>query len=135
MHTHYPRKSSSAWDEKDCARSLRTDSTDDECGDDHSEPFEDENLNWRGELRKYSEGNDPFKYKTEMCKNYAEKGRCHYNEKCQFAHGWHELTVAPEHLFRVTRKSYRSRRCKNFWSTGQCMYGLRCQFGHYEVNP
>ena len=29
---------------------------------------------------------DP-KYKTELCKNYSEKGYCPYRWKCQFAHG------------------------------------------------
>ena len=31
------------------------------------------------------------KYKTEICKNYSEKGDCPYREKCQFAHGKDEI--------------------------------------------
>ena len=33
------------------------------------------------------------KYKTEMCKNFSENGYCHYGDKCQFAHGAHELVA------------------------------------------
>lgn len=31
------------------------------------------------------------KYKTEMCKNWVETGKCNYGEKCKFAHGKNEL--------------------------------------------
>ena len=51
-------------DEKDCTHSLRTDSTDDECNDEHIEPFEEDNLNSYSPTRKYSEASDPLKYKT-----------------------------------------------------------------------
>jgi hypothetical protein len=29
----------------------------------------------------------PGKFKTELCKNYMEKGLCRYGPRCQFAHG------------------------------------------------
>lgn len=31
------------------------------------------------------------KFKTEMCKNWMEYGKCNYGRKCQFAHGKNEL--------------------------------------------
>lgn len=31
------------------------------------------------------------KYKTEMCKNWIETGKCNYSDKCKFAHGKTEL--------------------------------------------
>jgi len=31
------------------------------------------------------------RYKAKMCKNWMENGSCPYFEKCQFAHGMHEL--------------------------------------------
>ena len=34
---------------------------------------------------------DPMRYKTQMCQNFAARGRCPYNKKCQFAHGAEEL--------------------------------------------
>ena len=30
-------------------------------------------------------------YKTRMCRNYMETGRCKYGRVCQFAHGMKEL--------------------------------------------
>lgn len=58
-------------------------------------------------------------------------GYCPYYEKCQFAHGYEELEVAPPGYSTL---DYRNRRCIKFWTTGQCSYGLRCKFSHYEVN-
>ena len=68
------------------------------------------------------------RYKTEMCKNYSENGFCPYTEKCQFAHGYHELSQVPP----APKKAYRTRKCKSFWEEGICRYGLRCQFSHYQ---
>ena len=31
------------------------------------------------------------KYKTELCKNFEEKGFCNYWYKCKYAHGVEEL--------------------------------------------
>ena len=33
------------------------------------------------------------RFKTEICRNFKEKGTCLYGELCQFAHGKHELRV------------------------------------------
>lgn len=41
---------------------------------------------------------DPERYKTVMCQTWAATGECPYKQKCQFAHGPHELRnrgVAP----------------------------------------
>jgi hypothetical protein len=40
-------------------------------------------------------GKDQVKYKTELCKNWVEKGKCSYSVRCRFAHGPHEL-VQPQ---------------------------------------
>ena len=34
------------------------------------------------------------RFKTEICRNYKEKGSCLYADLCQFAHGKHELRVS-----------------------------------------
>lgn len=117
------RKISWAMEEKELLNvSCRTDSTDDE------EPQEGcEESRWLDE-------GEPCKYKTEMCKNYSEMGFCHYYEKCQFAHGYHDLALSPERMTLHLGRSYRTKRCKNFWSRGECLYGLRCQFSHHEVS-
>lgn len=36
---------------------------------------------------------DETKFKTEMCKNWSETGRCNYGNKCRFAHGKDELVT------------------------------------------
>lgn len=61
-------------------------------------------------------------------------GYCPYYERCQFAHGYHDLAFSQALLDRFARLGSRQTRCKNFWKTGQCAYGLRCQFIHYEVS-
>ena len=64
-----------------------------------------------------------------MCKNYSETGFCPYFQKCQFAHGEHELCKKQNTI----KQGYRTRKCKSFWETGSCKYGSRCQFSHSEV--
>ena len=34
------------------------------------------------------------RFKTEICRNFKEKGTCLYGDLCQFAHGKHELRVS-----------------------------------------
>ena len=38
---------------------------------------------------------DFTKYKTEICRNWTETQSCHYGNKCNFAHGYHELMDKP----------------------------------------
>jgi len=33
----------------------------------------------------------PHKYKTSMCKNWVDSGKCKFGNGCSFAHGPHEL--------------------------------------------
>ncbi|KAL2306025.1 hypothetical protein Nmel_003925 [Mimus melanotis] len=37
------------------------------------------------------------RYKTELCRPFEESGACKYGEKCQFAHGFHELRSLTRH--------------------------------------
>uniref|UniRef100_A0A1B0FKW6 C3H1-type domain-containing protein n=1 Tax=Glossina morsitans morsitans TaxID=37546 RepID=A0A1B0FKW6_GLOMM len=37
------------------------------------------------------------RYKTELCRPFEEAGECKYGEKCQFAHGYHELRNLQRH--------------------------------------
>lgn len=69
---------------------------------------------------------DP-KYKTEMCKSWADTGFCVYGNKCRFAHGRKELFE--KHLGGM---KYKQKACNSFKETGVCMYGSRCNFRHDE---
>eukprot|EP00741_Cyanophora_paradoxa_P001836 tig00000507_g1779.t1 len=66
-------------------------------------------------------------YKTELCKNFEEKGACRYGSKCQFAHGLAEMRPLPRH------PKYKSSPCIQFWTYGTCAYGTRCRFSHGAV--
>ena len=68
------------------------------------------------------------KFKTEMCKNFSENGYCPYGEKCQFAHGAHELVAVCGQGKRRCEK----KKCRSFWQKSMCGYGTRCQFSHCE---
>uniref|UniRef100_A0A8C3APC9 mRNA decay activator protein ZFP36 n=1 Tax=Cyclopterus lumpus TaxID=8103 RepID=A0A8C3APC9_CYCLU len=64
------------------------------------------------------------RYKTELCTSYSASGFCKYAERCQFAHGLHELHVPFHH------PKYKTELCRGFHMTGYCFYGSRCLFVH-----
>lgn len=67
------------------------------------------------------------KYKTELCKNWIEKGRCSYSVRCRFAHGNHELVQnGTEH----ETEEYKSKPWATFHENSYCPYGVRCLFIH-----
>ena len=70
---------------------------------------------------------DLRRYKTELCRSYAETGQCRYGEKCQFAHGTDELRPLARH------PRYRTELCHSFHVTGFCPYGSRCNFIHSDA--
>ncbi|KAK2881355.1 hypothetical protein QQF64_008332 [Cirrhinus molitorella] len=64
------------------------------------------------------------RYKTELCRTFAERGVCKYGGKCQFAHGAEELRDLNRH------PKYKTEPCRTFHSIGFCPYGIRCHFVH-----
>uniref|UniRef100_A0A3Q3AV27 mRNA decay activator protein ZFP36 n=1 Tax=Kryptolebias marmoratus TaxID=37003 RepID=A0A3Q3AV27_KRYMA len=64
------------------------------------------------------------RYKTELCRPFEENGSCKYGEKCQFAHGYHELRSLTRH------PKYKTEPCRTFHTIGFCPYGPRCHFIH-----
>eukprot|EP00826_Nyctotherus_ovalis_P062461 TRINITY_DN9038_c0_g1_i18.p1 TRINITY_DN9038_c0_g1~~TRINITY_DN9038_c0_g1_i18.p1 ORF type:complete len:176 (-),score=30.12 TRINITY_DN9038_c0_g1_i18:129-656(-) len=68
-----------------------------------------------------------YKYKTELCKNWEERGYCPYGAKCRFAHGARELNSKEK-----INDKYKSKPCQAFFSTMFCSYGNRCLFKHDE---
>jgi len=71
-----------------------------------------------------SSNGSPSKYKTEMCRQFSSSGSCKYGEKCQFAHGQHELRDLTRH------PKYKTELCRTFHTTGFCNYGKRCHYIH-----
>uniref|UniRef100_A0A1B6CWP5 C3H1-type domain-containing protein n=1 Tax=Clastoptera arizonana TaxID=38151 RepID=A0A1B6CWP5_9HEMI len=68
--------------------------------------------------------NNTSRYKTELCRPYEESGECKYGDKCQFAHGCHELRNLVRH------PKYKTELCRTFHTVGFCPYGPRCHFIH-----
>uniref|UniRef100_A0AAV2JHH4 mRNA decay activator protein ZFP36 n=1 Tax=Knipowitschia caucasica TaxID=637954 RepID=A0AAV2JHH4_KNICA len=64
------------------------------------------------------------RYKTELCRPFEENGSCKYGDKCQFAHGLHELRSLSRH------PKYKTELCRTFHTIGFCPYGPRCHFIH-----
>ncbi|KAM3875254.1 mRNA decay activator protein ZFP36L1 [Diretmus argenteus] len=64
------------------------------------------------------------RYKTELCRSFAESGVCKYGGKCQFAHGLEELRDLNRH------PKYKTEPCRTFHTIGFCPYGIRCHFVH-----
>jgi len=68
------------------------------------------------------------RFKTEICRNFKEKGTCLYGHLCQFAHGSHELRQDV-----VRHSKYKTKLCQKYWIAGYCAYGPRCNFIHQEI--
>lgn len=71
-----------------------------------------------------SNNGNSSRYKTELCRPFEESGTCKYGDKCQFAHGEHELRSLQRH------PKYKTELCRTFHTTGFCPYGPRCHFIH-----
>merc|ERR1712062_346543 len=67
------------------------------------------------------------RYKTEICRNFKERSKCIYGDKCQFAHGRRELRDV------IRNTKYKTKLCQKYWLVGYCAYGPRCNFLHYEL--
>lgn len=67
------------------------------------------------------------RYKTELCRPFMENGKCKYGDKCQFAHGGHEIRNLQRH------PKYKTELCRTYHTVGICPYGPRCHFIHNPV--
>ena len=68
-----------------------------------------------------------LKIKTELCRQWIDKGECSYGTQCAFAHGEHELQKK-KHVASM----YKTRPCTQFHDQLFCPYGARCQFIHSQ---
>jgi hypothetical protein len=73
---------------------------------------------------------DPARYKTRLCKNYAQNGHCVHGNTCQFAHGNTELRSNAWIGNRSDSSRYKTTLCRNFMNEGKCPYEAVCQFAH-----
>ncbi|XP_061560268.1 mRNA decay activator protein ZFP36L1b [Phycodurus eques] len=89
-------------------------------------PFFDKNkmLNYSRACAGASGQVNSSRYKTELCRPFEENGSCKYGDKCQFAHGVHELRSLTRH------PKYKTELCRTFHTIGFCPYGPRCHFIH-----
>merc|ERR1712066_153301 len=67
------------------------------------------------------------RFKTEICRNFKERNKCIYGDRCQFAHGRQELRDV------VRNSKYKTKLCQKYWISGYCAYGPRCNFLHDEA--
>lgn len=65
------------------------------------------------------------KFKTELCKNFQDTGKCKFGKKCKFAHGKDE--VQPKSYVGL---QYKTKPCEKFKANGFCPYGHRCLYQH-----
>ncbi|XP_063295037.1 mRNA decay activator protein ZFP36L1-like isoform X1 [Pelobates fuscus] len=88
--------------------------------------FRDRSFSDSGErvTQKPSGSVNSSRYKTELCRPFEENGSCKYGEKCQFAHGMHELRSLTRH------HKYKTELCRTYHTIGFCPYGPRCHFIH-----
>lgn len=82
------------------------------------------------------------KYKTVLCKHFGQTGTCSYGDKCQFAHGFHELKSSMNNgTIQMNQdpnkpktapnpSNFKIVKCKNWENTGSCKYGSVCTFAH-----
>jgi len=69
-------------------------------------------------------------YKTELCRNWINTGRCEFDGDCAYAHGQIELNTR-----RGCNNNYKTKKCKKWHeiTPGACNYGDKCQFIHDEL--
>lgn len=92
----------------------------------YSEPCDKSLNNTNLNLNQKNNAVNSSRYKTELCRPFEESGHCKYADKCQFAHGAHELRNLSRH------PKYKTELCRTFHSKGFCPYGPRCNFVHNE---
>ena len=91
-------------------------------------PFAEDNGSW-GRSSRHDDfdkdyGNQAYRsLKTEVCRNFKEKGTCLHGDLCQFAHSKHELRSNV-----VRHSKYKTMLCQKYWIASYCAYGPRCNF-------
>ena len=135
IRTQHSYESTAAWSEEPLSASSHSSSTIYEVYSDQNDTMSNYScetgdstvLNCSMKQKK-KPATDETKYKTEMCKNWLEVGKCNYGKKCKFAHGKHELHE--KHV--ANRCRYKSKKCNSFFTNMFCPYGVRCMFAHEQ---
>jgi len=85
-------------------------------------------INYNSSFLANNQFNSP-QFKTILCKNYEETGKCEFASKCQFAHGELELRTVPQNYLGPRPVEARRELCKVWLQTGQCHRPL-CPAAH-----
>ena len=93
-------------------------------------PKKQMNFQSREEMLRYIQ-NFRVNYKTELCRNWVQKGFCEFDYECAYAHGHDELHSKKQNPY---HKNYKTKMCRNWHvdTPGKCSYGDKCQFIHDE---
>lgn len=80
---------------------------------------------------------DPFrsaKIKTELCRHFMSSKGCIFGDKCNYAHGDHELKYTTlmdlQRAGLVDVNTFRTHPCPTWVAVGSCPFDLRCPFLH-----
>jgi hypothetical protein len=81
---------------------------------------------------------DLTKYKTKLCRNFAQKGICSFGGTCMFAHGSHDMQASTIGNFQPrfvgsNPTKYKTKLCRHFANTGACPFMDRCGFAHGQM--
>lgn len=85
-------------------------------------------------------------YKTILCKNFEEYGKCPYEQQhgyCNYAHGVKELRIVektvPEikgedssNYYYESNSRYKTKMCRHIMNDDECPWGDSCHFAHDE---
>ena len=94
----------------------------------------------------------PSLFKTSLCKHFEQQGKCNIGNKCNYAHGKHELRNKDDvsqidHSFlqpipvdiqlkmmHIPYSNYKTQRCKFFDESGSCKFGQNCSYAHGDFD-
>lgn len=63
----------------------------------------------------------------ELCNSWVETKKCRYEDRCNYAHGQHELTAAAVLRYGT---EFKGKNCRMFYTTKVCFFGEKCMFRH-----
>lgn len=62
---------------------------------------------------------DPIRYKTQMCKNWVDHGKCPYGPRCLFAHGRKDLRTPDDNSELIEMVASMTSPARQFYRVGR----------------